>query len=142
MPFEIVDAVIGVIVGILSCYVGWKGITVWLNETPVESSGIFNFIKKSEMTEAVNIALTVICGIAVISGLLLILVSVFGGKVVIGMPLGAMVFLIGWRLCQKHPSGNLEALGIIAIIGGGFLLVWTILQIIFRALFWKLLFGF
>jgi len=144
MPFDIIDAVIGVLVGLLSCYIGWKGINVWLNDIPVES-GFSKSVIKSGKTELLKIIAIIVAGIAMISGIWLILVVVSSGTVVINMPLGAMLILAGWRLLQRHASGYKQGFGIIAAALGSLLLVMAItaiFQIIFRILVWRSFFGF
>lgn len=144
MPFEIADVLIGVLVGVLSCYIGWKGIFVWINDVPVES-GLSRSVMKSGITEPLKIVAIIISGIAVISSLWLILVAMLGGTVVINMPLGAMLILAGWRLLQRHASGYKQGFGIIAVALGSLLLVMAItaiFQAIFRILVWRSFFGF
>jgi len=144
MPFNILPVVIGLIVGALSCYLGWKGLTVWLNETPVESNLLKSLKKMPETIEVLRpIALLVSC-FAIISGAWLILMAaLMDGKVMIDMPMGAILVLAGWRLCQKKQDNNIQAIGFISVLIGGFFIVAALISIAFKLFFWKFFyFGF
>ena len=141
MPFDIAQAVIGLIVGALACYLGWQGLEVWLKESPVES-GVLNFLTKSGVGDIMKAVAAIICGVAVLSGLWLIIIIILGWKIWIDTPLAAILILVGWRLCQKHADNALQTIGVIAVTLGGFMLIMATLMTLFRIFFWRLFFGF
>ncbi|MDD5696496.1 MAG: hypothetical protein PHO90_00790 [Candidatus Pacebacteria bacterium] len=142
MPFDIGQAVIGLIVGAFACYLGWQGLNVWLKEIPVKSR-FFNFLTtESEIREVMKALAAIICGIAVLSGLWLIIVVVSGWKIWIDTPLAAILILLGWRLCQKHADDALQAIGAIAATLGSFILLMATTMTLFRIFFWRMVFGF
>lgn len=89
------------------------------------------------------IALLVSC-FAIISGAWLILMAaLMDGKVMIDMPMGAILVLAGWRLCQKKQDNNIQAIGFISVLIGGFFIVAALISIAFKLFFWKFFyFGF
>jgi hypothetical protein len=142
MPFDIGQAVIGLIVGAFACYLGWQGLDVWLKEIPVKSK-FFNFLTtESEIREIMKALAAIVCGIAVLSGIWLIMSVLCGWKIWIDMALAAILILLGWRLCQKHADDALQVIGVVAATLGSFMLIMAITMTLFRIFFWRMVFGF
>ncbi|GEM_PF-4500005 len=133
MPFEIINAVIGIVVGVLAGYIGWKELTVWSTEEMVES-GLSRFLKKSNLTKLADLIIIIIAGIGIISGIFLVITALIGGDVVITIPLGCAGVIIGWRLLQKNSEGNFQAAIIIVASLSVLLLLWFFLVWLSRAL--------